>query len=461
MSPPTPGRDWESLPVEISLSILKELSDLTALHNYLEASPAAARVFDTYGAEIVEANLASGAVHRYTGPLIRMSAYIRAGVDLPGVSNLKDFQHMGNSETTEHTYKPPHWTRPPLRLDASIVPASVLRGVLVSHYRLERLMVGCLSTYLARFRNMPPPMHVADEDFVWESEFRGPNKTEFVGAWEQQPAAVPVVKRDEGPPKWCEEQRVLRASWRLQVHEDLKAAAAAGELNWPDSDVCGVQRFETIYLLNPTCAGWFNKNSGTTDWLRQLICLEDELVYTVMDYVEDMEGVANITAAAALDTLPKTRDYPAPVSCRQHVLEVESYWSEMMTVLEVVHNPDDSHHAYGEVSPLQRVPWDFYRRRGFAFWCEARMQGYGLIDTWPRFAPVTTLPEVKCAPFEWNSLFLAWRSVLTEGELAEANRINEKGQAEELLPTPRMTDRYCSVLRNITPDVFRAPHVDT
>ncbi|KAF7534826.1 hypothetical protein G7054_g5903 [Neopestalotiopsis clavispora] len=156
MSTPAPEPHWETLPTEICLSILKQLPDLTTLHNCLVASPAAARIFDIYAAEIVEAHLASGALHHYTCALIRLSAYLRSSIIAPGVSRLNDFMNLCIHETTQNRFEPPKWTRPPLRLvqlpGTAAVSASALRGILASHHRSERLVAGCLHTYLPRFR---------------------------------------------------------------------------------------------------------------------------------------------------------------------------------------------------------------------------------------------------------------------------------------------------------------------
>ena len=58
-----------------------------------------------------------------------------------------------------------------------------------------------------------------------------------------------------------------------------------------------------------------------------------------------------------------------------------------------------------------------------------------------------------------NMLFMAWKSVLADEELAEVDRINQKFQEEAMRPSPRVQVGMVSYLqRNITPDIYRAKH---
>ncbi|ETS88083.1 hypothetical protein PFICI_01911 [Pestalotiopsis fici W106-1] len=303
---------WESLPTEISLSILKQLPDPTSLHHCLEASPVAARVFDGYGAEIIEAIFVSGTIHKHTCAMIRMAACLRSSLP-QAITNLDTFHEWYLYETTEYRDDIHEWTQAPLRLanqfssgsdDAVVVPTSILRGVLASHVRNENRMIGCLSTYLTRFRSLQP-MHIADQDpdFTWRSEFRGSAPFNFVGAWQLQPSTVLVNKHNIGPPTWCEEQRVLRALWRVQLFEDLKAAERAGRLKgWRK-----IRRWE--YSRKWPFVDMFEEEDEP--YFEQHMCLEKELVYTVLDYTESMEeAVVEVTTASSTMST-KTGPYQA------------------------------------------------------------------------------------------------------------------------------------------------------
>lgn len=485
MAKTAPKSDWETLPTEISISILKQLPDLTTLYNYISSSPAAARIFDTHAVEIVESHLASGTIHAYTCGIIRLAAYVRSGVRPPGVTDLYDFNNLYVHETTQHRYEPPRWTQAPLRLmqqqpssssaaddnNTAAVSASALRSVLASQHRSERLVAGCLAMYLPRFQALQP-LHLADHDHAWESVYHGLDKTEFVGSWQMQPATVPFPKRDVGAPTWCEEQRLLRAAWRVQLFEDVKAAAVAGRFleRWPDREVQRLQRNDATCLMAVETEDLIEEQSWEPDIHHQFIDVEHELIYTVLDYVDttkkDVDGSAAVHHDAELRRLP-SRQWPAPVPSRRDILEVEWYTSAVALVFQRVYGEEYGHVVEDWCTPLQHVPWDFYRRRGFAIWSEERMLGYGLLgrqfclESQDETAATTTMPTAATGDenYNINMLFMAWKSVLADEELAEVDRINQKFQEEAMRPSPRVQVGMVSYLqRNITPDIYRVKH---
>ncbi|KAI4595344.1 hypothetical protein KJ359_007019 [Pestalotiopsis sp. 9143b] len=469
--------DWETLPTEISLSILKQLPDLTTLYSYITSSPAAARVFDTYAAEIVESHLVSGAVHAYTGAIIRLAAYVRSGVRPPGVSDFDDFNNLYVHETTEHRYEPPQWTEEPLRLTQQQsgangtqagISASVLRSVLASHRRNERLMAGCLAMYLPRFRALQPQW-VADREFTFESVYHGPDHTDFVGAWQMQPATVPVPKRDLGPPTWCEEQRLLRAAWRIQLYEDMKTAAIAGRFldHWPENVLRKLRRDDPTLLMWVELDCLIAVHDYELDIHHQLIDVEDELINTVLDYIDSMKEKIGPSFSLANDALLlhiPDRDWPVPTPSPRDILEVEWYTSAMNLEFQAVHGSEMDHVTEDACTPLQHVPWDFYRRRGFAIWCEKRLLGYGLIPPGSCFK-IGEHPVAAIAPdenYSTSMLFMAWKSVLVEQELAEVDRVNQIRQEECMRPPPVTLTGIISCLeRNVTPDIYRVAPKDT
>lgn len=431
MSTPRPCESvWETLPVEISLSILKELPDLSSLHCLLNASPAATRVFETHGAEIIEAHLTSGTIHKFTCAIIRIAVHLRSGIVPPGLSGWDSFLDLYAYETTEFRHKPPRWTQPPLKLTPGDFSASVLRSIVASHYHHERLMINCLATYLERFRVLLPT-HLVDKDFYWEGIFYGPDgitdngvMSEYVGSWQQQPPVRPVARHDIGPPTWCEEQRVLRGAWRVQLYEDLKNSKATGLLNsWPLDKtgrwtgpnldaVCAPGRNASILLyIEPInlIQGWGND----PDVAMQNVQVEEELISSVMEYTE---AVRAVDSGASDRPQLTSRTWPEPVPSQKDISEVEWCTSNTALAFQDVAGLEEDHQM-SPSSPVQHVPFDFYRRRGFAIWCDARMAGYGL---WR--------PEGQAlvkSDWSFSTLLQAWRSVLTEDELKEVARLNQ------------------------------------
>ncbi len=53
----------------------------------------------------------------------------------------------------------------------------------------------------------------------------------------EQPVKKPFPIHDLGPPTWVEEQRVLRAFWRMQLFHDLERAAANGSIPYLSTEL--------------------------------------------------------------------------------------------------------------------------------------------------------------------------------------------------------------------------------
>jgi hypothetical protein len=106
----------ESLPPELLLPILIALPDLESLDSLLRASPAAFRIFDSFGAIVFETILSSGSNYTYTCALIRITTLIRTNALLPAVYDLERFKRLVRHETSPHRWDPPLWDHPPTSL---------------------------------------------------------------------------------------------------------------------------------------------------------------------------------------------------------------------------------------------------------------------------------------------------------------------------------------------------------
>ena len=74
-------------------------------------------------------------------------------------------------------------------------------------------------------------------------------------------------------------------------------------------------------------------------------------------------------------------------------------------------------HDYLIWSPLQHVSFEPYRRLGFAIWDTARLSRYGFLPPDDRFG------------HWWNDCYAVWRSILSEDERAEVERVNERWES--------------------------------
>ncbi|KAK7976768.1 hypothetical protein PG989_015231 [Apiospora arundinis] len=223
------------------------------LDNLLQASPFAYRVFETHGVQVFDALLSNGTIHPFTVSLIRFVAHIRASSLPPHVNDLPTFRHCISRETTEYPYDPPRWSHPPCPLPP--VPATILRSILASHRAIIRLTVNCLEFHLLLFKELRPA-HLEDESFEWDHIYYGDEDDRdccYIGAWDQDPERKPFPTRDIGPPTWVEEQRVIRACWRIELWKNLRAVVDAGHIRWPNVDSPKERRRHQNCMADPLC----------------------------------------------------------------------------------------------------------------------------------------------------------------------------------------------------------------
>ncbi|KAI1130665.1 hypothetical protein F5Y10DRAFT_111939 [Nemania abortiva] len=428
-----PSDLFERLPAEILLPVLKQLPEITSLSHVLKASPHVYRFFETYGVEIFESILTSGTIHQYTSAIIRIVTMLRSSTLPPDVLDLESFEDMYVYETQMLRY-PDQGVRIPLRLSPA-TPAATLRGIMASHCKNERLMVSCLKFYLDRFRPLRP-LHVEEpEQCREEYEWRGVDSriaSEFVGSWEVKPEVCPAEVSDIGPPTWIEEQRVLRALWRNQLFLQLKTGATDGTLSsvWPKRSIQAISRYEDATSL--WCFGGrmadpnFVHGDMSFSYHTSRFAVENELVRSTLEYAaEKSQDIARP------EFLQVERDWPIPERTRQvdDEEEIGSHTSYVAEFFQELSGEEGQHDMGVAASPLQHVPWKPFRRLGFAIWCHDRMSGYGFIVA---FDPVR---HYHLFNVSHASRTMAWKSVLSQEEVLELERVNKQWQDEYLKDT--------------------------
>lgn len=137
----------ESLPSELLLPVLTYLPDLESLDNFLIVSPAAYRAFETRGLLVFKTVLSSGGTHTYSCALICIIALIRAGSLPATVHDLESLRTFVVHETTPHRWNPPIWAHP-ISSWPSDLPTNIIRSLLITNRKVQRLTVGCLEYYL-------------------------------------------------------------------------------------------------------------------------------------------------------------------------------------------------------------------------------------------------------------------------------------------------------------------------
>ncbi|KAK7928358.1 hypothetical protein PG985_005356 [Apiospora marii] len=386
---------FERLPPELLLPILSNLSGLEFLDSILRASPAAYRLFDTYGAEIFEPLLSSG-------------------------------------ETTTYRWDPPRWELPPCPLPTGMT-ATALRGRLASHRKVVALTVGSLEYYLGLF-NASKPEQLADKEFFYALEHSDGWKGDYVGAWQPDPPREPFPLRGAGPPTWVEELRVMRACWRLELFESARVGIEAGRLPWPPT----VEIYEPhlrgmgadprmFYDCMLGAPGWSRRRRGppgheesdanphaTTEGAHDL---DAEMLTTVQTYMAE-----NRPSLAAPDFLARARrSWRVPAPEGPGDLDV---LGNVSGILLFYYDDDDASGGGGEedpaaaeshASPIRHVSFEPFRRAGFAIWSERRLradESFGSPTLWQRYV--------------FECCLAAWRGVLTPEMLRERVRANAR-----------------------------------
>lgn len=396
----------ESLAPELLVNILANLPNLASLDNVIRASPAAYRLFDLRSRELFDAVLSSGMTHKYTCALTRIVTVLRCNALPSYAANLDDFQTLVRRETSILSYDDPdnpddsdgpsEWPFPLTTLPP-VTSAVLLRGILATNRKLMRRTVGCLAFYLERFNSLRP-MHPVDKDFVFRNKHVGPGRRHVL-TWQLEPAETPYATRDIGPPTWVEEQRVLRACWRVQLFHDVEDAVNKSTVTWELDNLGPVDLFKV-----PSLRGLWNNSDYYEDpwplpyiWMQGTL-FDHELIDTVLYY--DKECLGSTLNEPNWPMLKPTGQ------CDYDNLDFHS--SETYAFFFQVGGQERIHTGR---SPIQHVKFEPYRRFGFAIWSLKRMEAYGFVST-------------DDTQYNINSAFLAWKSVLTKDEVEEVLAVN-------------------------------------
>jgi hypothetical protein len=427
-----PNSGLERLPPELLLPILTQLPDLESLDNLLQVSPAAARLFDLRGVEIFETVLSADSnTHEYTRALIRIVALLRSTALPVYVHDLISFQDLVRHETTSHRYRPSRWNHPPLRLPPYTSTAA-LREVLATNQKIQRLTIDCLRYYLERFRALRPS-HLADETFRYATK-NNSYEEDYVRPWQLKPAVIPYSVKDIGGPTWLEQQRVLRALWRIRLFHEFKNSIGTSCITWSEDDISRIRSMSLDWLYD--VHGYFysfedgcgyrlaisiEPRINDTDTL-----LEYEVIESAVDFLQEgREAIGEpIYQQLKIDWAASRLPASGDIGEKNYEDLDDSVDSPMWYFFHDLNGNTTGtlgHHDGNYDSPLQHIHFTPFRRLGFAIWSQERLQEYGLLQV-PK-TPTAEYPWVRMS--EPTPVYTAWRSVLTADERAEVERINE------------------------------------
>jgi hypothetical protein len=353
------------------LKIIKAAPDLSSLWNFIDASPIMAVVFNTYAVEIVDAVITT------TVP-IQIQCLMRAVLRVQASSVVSCYYHS-LSETRNLSLKSSN----PLERAEIETPELLHRFGSLAH-KIHMLAHSCINHYIQRSMVMTPSSLIKLGPY--DGGFVGSDMLAFDGAESQ-----PYQPHNTGPPSWVEEQRVVKALWRIQFLSELKLARSEGRLNWTGDDLKALESTSLInfYSIKP--------------W-------DLEQILTAWEFLQELrarEGV-NVDSISQLPTASLGESFNhncAPQPCLDskddHFQQREEYldlalMSYIFHISFIARDP--------KFSPLRGMPFKPYRKFGFAIWDDKRMTDLGFAE--PR----------KRVILHTLKYYYVWYSVLTDEE---------------------------------------------
>ena len=380
----------ESLSPEILLTIIKQLQELISLDSLIRASPSSFRVFSSYGVEITDAILDSGYIQRHIRTMIRVTAIIRTS-KLP-MDNVWDFLKRTTFPAMRERMRLLKCYMSPPYLEADTPPA-ILRGILASNRHIANLSLDFLNVHLERFRALRP-RRLDDE-----SQIPAGTETPAPRYLTQNVKMEQYDVQDIGPPNWKEEQRVIRLFWRIQMLYDMKRAGANGLLKWPAKE---------LDYLNEMSLREFYRATKTGSWHSTQAHPEYYLMTSVEEYLMEVYPSADLWDISNMAWLVP----PHPIKEVQkegRILIPENllYTSKPHGWHPLISASTVTSFWYSEMRWIEgEVPFEAFGKWGFAFWCKARLRGYGLLPD--------TLKPLQHGAVDYRPYTYRWLSLLDD-----------------------------------------------
>ncbi|TDZ35494.1 hypothetical protein C8035_v009168 [Colletotrichum spinosum] len=353
---------FEQLPTEVLVDILASICDIHCLWSLLLASPASHRVFNRYSEEIFWPAISDSIVPSQTQEVVSFILLLRAGAfrttkldDI--IRKIKDREAgivLGKSEELGYDFPTADTSKRPSLGDK--------RRILSLAAQVHCLSRSCID-------------HCLNQLAVARAEKRA----DWTGADDQ-------IRR----PSWVEEQRVVRAVWRIQLVFELKRAARSGLVLCARDDAADELNIQDFY------------DSSTSN----LKAAHHE-VMTAAEYLDHVHGTAR--PAASREGLPAPT-WPlynfSPSSLRMPTTGALRR-SSMVLPTDGLWIVDSM--SRGAHSPIKFAGFGPYRALGFAIWDRHRLADMGLASP-PGQGRVTGL----------GSYFSYWLRLLSADDVVKA-----------------------------------------
>ena len=376
------------LPLPIPIFILNGLEDLGTLHHLLQASPAANSIFAQHYCEVAEAILANFVPE--LRQLLRVVVSIRSQPVL--------IRALCNSLEAFDAFRAIHIRGPDAGvtvLSKSTTTLAAVRSLAGTAAQVQRLSASFFATHLARINNIRP--YRSDGRKHWDPKWdRGETEPELV--------RYHIQKCEE--PSWVEEQRVLRALWRVVVYRDIQ------DLTPPYEGQKG-KLWDTLAAEGPLRVWLRLDGDGKHNRIGKL-CWDLQELECVHDFLLELS-------------------YPAMHLQRLPVIEASSYTTpKELPFLDITENHRS--HMYREVQlpsrgypffcseihdvyrfALSRCDFKPFRLLGLGIWDRKRLEKLGLAVSGNWKLP-SEIPEDRKVFFRDHTprceIAIRWRSLL-------------------------------------------------
>lgn len=382
----------DDFPREILIKILTDVADLKALYHLTRAFPAAYRLFNAVGPEILE-HVLTESVPRQLHELVRLVGAIRMWTPRnPMAPSLETFlsQYIRSAEYDKEYFP----CAPPLTQSFNDrEELGDIRRLLLIARRIACLTPLCISYYRDRCMSVTLSHKV---------ERRGVYYGSAMKPWRERYDGKHYQPQDIGPSTWVEEQRVMRGFWRLQVFQEFKRAVSEGRTGWV------AESNQQAYKMAP--------ETLFEGWRLQL-----EEVLTVTDFLKEyaIESKENTAIQAHTISLPKPRSEGEPTASWPVLAEAPrpDAWPGWTSHLNA---PSAAWSFFGHLhinprSPIRGVDFWPFRQLGLAIWEREKLIRLELMS--PVGASAGRGPLRGRGDQEFT-----WRSILSEGYLAEVER---------------------------------------
>ncbi|KAK6212658.1 hypothetical protein LQW54_005079 [Pestalotiopsis sp. IQ-011] len=348
---------FDRLPVEICLSILQHC-DLSSLWHLTLASRDVSAVFDEYALETIErviTNSIPGQIRALMRAVIRTRAACGPGLEAS--------QFITAIESD------------PLRRD-EVGDRSIPRRFLSLAHHIHTLSHACADYYIEQSLTVRP----------W-SALQLDLKADGIRRRFDKAKKCEYHPLKTGPPSWVEEQRVVKALWRIQLFFELNNACVHQRLDWSQEDQCPLVDIAEFFSVRD---------------------FELQQLFTVYDFLHQTTEQQNAMGSFKLPAAAFTKRQTS-ILCAKPV----TYAAKCDHYQQCLSHLDRPPLSYifqrlmsrdGQGGPTPGLPFEPYRKYGFALWDDRRMADLGLAEAHGG------------AILNRSHYFFRWYSILTEEE---------------------------------------------